>query len=166
MPVEVNEDQPFFFSRFNLSFACLLPSGVGEKRFTHIMTTVSLGDDGIDEYKKPASTSSRSSVKKPTEAAKTTTTVTSQEQLLRERFRIYFPTDRTVSNSRGGRNVSCDPRVIYTARPTNPVLSPIMFLDFFLQSQKMTRTCRREARYACRPSGGGRLVSPESLCEM
>ncbi|PTB35286.1 hypothetical protein M441DRAFT_62912 [Trichoderma asperellum CBS 433.97] len=72
------------------------------------------GDDGIDEFKKPGSTSSRSSTKNPTEA-------TSQEQLLRERFRIYFPTDHTVSKSRGGRNVSCDPRVIYTAGPTNPV---------------------------------------------
>ncbi|UKZ68770.1 uncharacterized protein TrAtP1_009791 [Trichoderma atroviride] len=61
------------------------------------------GDDGTDEYHKPASTSSRSSAKKPTTTT-TTATVTSQEQLLRERFRIYFPTDRTVSQSRGGRN--------------------------------------------------------------
>ncbi|KAK1236935.1 hypothetical protein MKX08_007883 [Trichoderma sp. CBMAI-0020] len=59
------------------------------------------GDDGTDEYRKPASTSSRSSAKKPTT---TTATVTSQEQNLRERFRIYFPTDRTVSQSKGGRN--------------------------------------------------------------
>ncbi|PNP39473.1 hypothetical protein TGAMA5MH_08491 [Trichoderma gamsii] len=59
------------------------------------------GDDGTNEYQKPATTSSRSA-KKPTTT--TTTTTTSPEQLLRERFRIYFPTDRTVSQSRGGRN--------------------------------------------------------------
>lgn len=112
-----------FFPCFNLSFAGLFPSA-GKKRFPHHSLTRSLtshrflGDDGTDEYQKSASTSSRSSARKPTTT--TTTTVTSQEQLLRERFRIYFPTDRTVSQSRGGRNVSCDPRVIHTARPTNP----------------------------------------------
>lgn len=74
---------------------------------SHIIT-VFLGDDGIDDFKKQGSASSRSAAKMPTEATKTTATVTSQEQLLRERFRIYFPTDHTVSNSRGGRNVSCD----------------------------------------------------------
>lgn len=119
MPVEVNQDQ--LFSTFSfLSFQFLSCQftyalwGWGETVAYTSIICLFLGDDGIDEFKKPGSTSSRSSTKNPTEA-------TSQEQLLRERFRIYFPTDHTVSKSRGGRNVSCDPRVIYTAGPTNPV---------------------------------------------
>lgn len=112
-------------TKFFFSLARLCPSaGLHGRSLTYHRF---LGDDGTDEYQKPASTSSRSSTT-------TTTTVTSQEQLLRERFRIYFPTDRTVSQSRGGRNVSCDPRVIHTARPTNPDVTSnhISFFSFFL----------------------------------
>lgn len=133
MPVEVNLDQPFLFSIS--PFACLLPlrgERWGKNGSSH--NCYLLGDDGIDDYKKPGSASSRSSAIKPIEATKTTTAMTSQEQLLREQFRIYFPTDHTVSKSRGGRNVSCDPRVIYTARPTKPVSSLIIFL-FFLSNR-------------------------------
>ncbi|UKZ53543.1 hypothetical protein TrVGV298_007336 [Trichoderma virens] len=54
------------------------------------------GDDGIEDYKKSSGTSSRSRAsKKPAET-------TSKE--LKDRFRIYFPTDKTVARSRGGRN--------------------------------------------------------------
>ncbi|UKZ79342.1 hypothetical protein TrVFT333_007093 [Trichoderma virens FT-333] len=53
-------------------------------------------DDGIEDYKKSSGTSSRSRAsKKPAE--------TSSKEL-KDRFRIYFPTDKTVARSRGGRN--------------------------------------------------------------
>ncbi|KAL7806460.1 phospholipase D/nuclease [Trichoderma gracile] len=55
------------------------------------------GRDGIEDFKnKSGAASSRSkAAKKPDEAA-------SKE--LQDRFRIYFPTERTVTGSRGGRN--------------------------------------------------------------
>ncbi|KAL7912324.1 phospholipase D/nuclease [Trichoderma velutinum] len=54
------------------------------------------GDDGIDDYNNSGGASSRSRpARKPAET-------TSKE--LKDRFRIYFPTDQTVARSRGGRN--------------------------------------------------------------
>ncbi|KAK1236843.1 hypothetical protein MKX07_005962 [Trichoderma sp. CBMAI-0711] len=55
------------------------------------------GRDGIEDFKnKSGAASSRSkAAKKPDEAA---------ARELQERFRIYFPTERTVAGSRGGRN--------------------------------------------------------------
>ncbi|OPB46608.1 hypothetical protein A0O28_0067320 [Trichoderma guizhouense] len=58
---------------------------------------MSLGDDGIDDYNNSGGASSRSRpARKPAE------TTSSKE--LKDRFRIYFPTDQTVARSRGGRN--------------------------------------------------------------
>ncbi|KAL7788167.1 phospholipase D/nuclease [Trichoderma afarasin] len=55
------------------------------------------GDDGIDDYNNSGGASSRSRpARKPAE------TTSSKE--LKDRFRIYFPTDQTVARSRGGRN--------------------------------------------------------------
>ncbi|KAH6603416.1 hypothetical protein Trco_008191 [Trichoderma cornu-damae] len=51
------------------------------------------GDDGIDTHKQPGGASSGSAQRLAAGAKE-----------LRERFRIYFPTDHTVSRSRGGRN--------------------------------------------------------------
>ncbi|PKK46236.1 hypothetical protein CI102_8820 [Trichoderma harzianum] len=55
------------------------------------------GDDGIDDYNNSGGASSRSRT-----ARKPAATTTSKE--LKDRFRIYFPTDQTVARSRGGRN--------------------------------------------------------------
>lgn len=76
----------------------------------HLYCLVSLGDDGIDNRKKAAAG------RKP--AAGTMSTE------VRERFRIYFPTDGTVASSRGGRNVSffC----------CNPVSGPRVITGLFL----------------------------------
>ncbi|PNP54736.1 hypothetical protein THARTR1_04941 [Trichoderma harzianum] len=59
---------------------------------------MSLGDDGIDGYNNSGGASSRSRARPATRPAETT----SKE--LKDRFRIYFPTDQTVARSRGGRN--------------------------------------------------------------
>ncbi|KAL7932010.1 phospholipase D/nuclease [Trichoderma chlorosporum] len=54
------------------------------------------GGDGIDDYNKSGGASSGSRpVKKPAETTPND---------LKDRFRIYFPTDQTVARSRGGRN--------------------------------------------------------------
>ncbi|EHK17742.1 uncharacterized protein TRIVIDRAFT_82987 [Trichoderma virens Gv29-8] len=92
-PVEVDLVARFF----GLSTICgevanssTLPSLVGA------IYNACRGDDGIEDYKKSSGTSSRSRAsKKPAET-------TSKE--LKDRFRIYFPTDKTVARSRGGRN--------------------------------------------------------------
>ncbi|KAL6818914.1 phospholipase D/nuclease [Trichoderma sp. SZMC 28013] len=69
-------------------------------RFLRISTEwdgVANGDDGIDDYNNSGGASSRSRpARKPAE--------TTSKELLKDRFRIYFPTDQTVARSRGGRN--------------------------------------------------------------
>lgn len=52
-----------------------------------------IGDNGMKEY-------NERTARKP--AAKSN----SASQLLKHRFRIYFPSDQTVAKSRGGRGVS------------------------------------------------------------
>ncbi|KAL7945716.1 tyrosyl-DNA phosphodiesterase I [Trichoderma barbatum] len=66
------------------------------REFVEAIYNACRGDDGIDDYKKSGGANSRSRLaEKPAET-------TSKE--LKDRFRIYFPTDRTVARSRGGRN--------------------------------------------------------------
>lgn len=56
-------------------------------------TDLFLGDDGMLEY---AARVNRKPAHKPVDPSQT----------LIDRFRIYFPTDKTVRTSRGGRGVS------------------------------------------------------------
>ncbi|KAL6887075.1 phospholipase D/nuclease [Trichoderma evansii] len=129
------------------------------------------GDDGIDEFKKQGSASSRSSARMPTEATKTTTTVTSQEQLLRERFRIYFPTDHTVSNSRGGRNAggTICVQAKWWRSPTFPreLVRDVISRDRLLMHSKMIFVRRRvgDSQAVIRQSPGWAYVGSANLSE-
>ncbi|UKZ96592.1 uncharacterized protein TrAFT101_011372 [Trichoderma asperellum] len=121
------------------------------------------GDDGIDEFKKPGSTSSRSSTKNPTEA-------TSQEQLLRERFRIYFPTDHTVSKSRGGRNAggTICVQAKWWRSPNFPreLVRDVISRDRLLMHSKMIFVRRRVGdSQAIRQSPGWAYVGSANLSE-
>ncbi|KAL9473798.1 hypothetical protein ACSS6W_008178 [Trichoderma asperelloides] len=121
------------------------------------------GDDGIDEFKKPGSTSSRSSAKIPTEA-------TSQEQLLRERFRIYFPTDHTVSKSRGGRNAggTICVQAKWWRSPNFPreLVRDVISRDRLLMHSKMIFVRRRVGdSQAIRQSPGWAYVGSANLSE-
>ncbi|ETR97244.1 phospholipase D/nuclease [Trichoderma reesei RUT C-30] len=76
---------------------CCASLGALNHEFIEAIYNACRGRDGIEDFKnKSGAASSRSkAAKKPDEAA-------SKE--LQERFRIYFPTERTVAGSRGGRN--------------------------------------------------------------
>ncbi|KAL7919252.1 tyrosyl-DNA phosphodiesterase domain-containing protein [Trichoderma austrokoningii] len=117
------------------------------------------GDDGI------ASTSSRPSAKQ------STTTVTSQEQLLRERFRIYFPTDRTVSASRGGRNaggtICVQAKWWRSASFPRELVRDVISRDRLLMHSKMIFVRRRagDAGQSPRQSAGWAYVGSANLSE-
>lgn len=116
---------------------------------------MSLGDDGIDDYNNSGGASSRSRpARKPAE------TTSSKE--LKDRFRIYFPTDQTVARSRGGRNVSYHgpPEVIMLDQQA------LFLAPAYDSSQLIIDNDRREAQSASRPGGGGRLIFQESWCGM
>ncbi|PTB66590.1 phospholipase D/nuclease [Trichoderma citrinoviride] len=74
---------------------CSASLGAINHEFIEAIYNACRGRDGIEDFKDKSSGTRSKAAKKPDEAA---------TKELQERFRIYFPTERTVAGSRGGRN--------------------------------------------------------------
>lgn len=118
-----------------------------------------VGDSGMKEYEARQSKSTRSKAGRSGPSA--SRTIAAEAVDLQHHFRIYFPTEKTVSSSRGGRSVSM-------SRPGSPRRRSILVpkCPCLFKNAHFASLNRLPALFACKRSGGSLPPFRENYCEI